>query len=171
MLVLACGLALLTRPALAQSLEFGVKATYLYKFAPFVEWPAAAFTGPSSPFQICVAIADPFGDLLDRAVAGQRIGERPIVVRRIDTIRPGACHVLYIGGADASTSAGLLEAVRGTPVLTVTDGMRDAHAKGIVNFVIDANRVRFEIDAAQAVENRLSISSKLLSLAVAVRSR
>jgi len=56
-------------------------------------------------------------------------------------------------------------------VLTVTDSMTDPRSKGIINFVIDNNRVRFEIDNRAAAENGLTISSKLLSLAISVRPR
>jgi hypothetical protein len=155
------------------SLEYAVKATYLYKFAAFVDWPSTAFASPTSPINVCVALYDPFGGLLDQAAAGQRVGERPIVVRRLAAVEPrSGCHILYLGaGAGVEAVAEALVAARGTPVLTVTDGERDPRAAGIVNFVIENNRVRFEIDDRAAAENGLTISSKLLSLAVFVRPR
>jgi hypothetical protein len=163
-----------SEPARAEgtSLERAVKATYLYKFAPFVGWPETAFGSPSAPFRVCVAGEDPFGPLLDRAVAGQRIAEHPIEAARLDAIdRASDCHVLFVGGGDPQAIAGTLDRVRGMPVLTVTDQVRDPLAKGIINFVLDSNRVRFEIDTNAATENGLAISSKLLSLAVSVRQR
>ena len=66
-------------------LELAVKATYLYKFAPFVEWPASAFDSPTAPLVLCVVGDDPFGDLLDRAVSGQHAGKHPIALRRLST--------------------------------------------------------------------------------------
>ena len=57
----------------------------------------------------------------------------------------------------------------GKPVLTVTDAADDAGAKGMINFVIAAGRVRFEIDDVAARAGGLVISSKLLSLAVSVK--
>lgn len=161
-------------PAAAQdaSLEYAVKAAFLYKLGPFVEWPEQAFRAADSPVNLCVVGGDPFGGVLDRAVAGQSIGSRPIVVRRLPTVGPGdACHILYIVGADPRRTAGVVGLVRGTPVLTVTDGVREPGAKGIVNFVIQSNRVRFEIDDFAAAENGLAISSKVMSLAVSVRPR
>jgi hypothetical protein len=169
---LAVVLALLASPAAAgeHALEDAVKATYLYKFAPFVEWPAGAFEGAASALRICAVGSDGVAQLIGRAIADQRIGDRPVELRR--GARPGGeCHILYIAGLTPQSTAEILAAVRRTPVLTVTDGVQDARAKGIINFVIDRNRVRFEIDIQQAAENRLAISSKLLSLAVAVRQR
>jgi hypothetical protein len=161
-------------PALAQgrALEYAVKATYLYKLAPFVDWPADAFASASSPFDLCIAGDDPFRDALDAAVSNQRIGERRIVVRRLAiTDRPAGCHILFLGSENSRAAATALKAVAGAPVLTITDGAQEPDAKGVVNFVVRANRVRFEIDDLAAATNRLAISSKLLNLALNVRPR
>jgi hypothetical protein len=156
----------------SDALEYAVKATYLYKFGPFIDWPDAAFESPSSAVNLCVVGDDPFGKILDRAVIGQRIGVRPIVVHRLRaTGRDSGCHIMYIAGSDIQSVAEALDAVRGTPVLTITDSARDASAKGIVHFVILENRVRFEIDDYAASVNGITISSKVLSLATSVRPR
>ena len=168
-LALAAALAALpaTAPA-ADSLETAVKATYLYKFAPFVDWPADAFASPAAPFLICVVGKDPFGSVLDRAVAGQKAGARPFAVRRMaEADRSAGCQILYAGGDKAAVRQAL-EAVRGAPVLTVTDG---SGAEGIVDFAIDRGRVLFRIDDEAAAQNRLTISSKLMSLALSVKPR
>lgn len=149
------------------SIEYPVKATYLYKFASFVDWPAAAFASPASPLEICLTGDDPFGAVLDRATAGQRIGARPVVVRRLPVATPAmGCHILYVAGSKAQPAADGIKTVRGNPVLTVTDAALRPTAKGVVHFVVTGNRVRFEIDPAAAAANQLTISSKLQSLAL-----
>ncbi len=163
----------LALPARAQeaSLEYAVKAQFLYKLGPFIDWPAQAFVDATGPVNLCIAGPDPFGAALDRAISGQHIGDRPIALTRLAAPARGlACHILFIG-SDPRATAAVIALVRGTPVLTVTDGIRDPAAKGIINFVIQANRVRFEIDDLAAAENGLDISSKVLSLAVSVRPR
>jgi hypothetical protein len=156
----------------ADSLEFAVKATYLYKFAPFVDWPSRAFAAAAGSFVICIAGDDPFGEMLDRAVAGQHLGEHPMAVRRVARYDPSeTCHVLYAMGSDTQPAATIVERARGLPVLTVTDSARGDDAKGIIHFVVADNRVRFEIDDAAAALSGLKISSKLLSLATIVRPR
>jgi hypothetical protein len=150
------------------NLEIAIKATYLYKFAPFIDWPPAAFPASTSPLVICIAGDDPFGATLDRAVVGHDAGPRPVDIRRdVPTSEPHGCHILYLG----SNAGELPEGAAAQGVLTVTDGVRGPTAKGIVHFVLSANRIRFEIDERAASERGLSISSKLLSLAVSVRPR
>ncbi len=145
-----------------------MKASYLYKFAPFVVWPPAIAKAPG-PFSICVVGRDPFGSILDRAVGGQTMDGRPMVVRRLPVVGADAsCQIAFLGGARGQDVRAELRAFRGAPVLTVTDGSAEP---GIVDFVVDRGRVRFRLDDRAAAENGLAISSKLLSLALSVRPR
>ena len=154
----------------AVSLEYAVKATYLYKLAPFVNWPPDEFASADAPFQICVVGTDPFGDYLDKAVVGRGMGAHPFAVRRLESV-DGAedCRVLFISQLPEMAAREALAAVSGKPVLTVTDSTVP-NAGGIVHFVIDRGRVGFEINTDAAARNQLSISSKLLQLAVAIKA-
>src|SRR5713226_5601927 len=76
--------------------EYEVKATYLYNFARFVEWPATAATAKSDSFAICVLGQDPFGPALDTVVAGETIGGRGVLARRVLSPQDAvSCRVLY----------------------------------------------------------------------------
>ena len=169
--LLAARSASLACPAAAQPpqvpLELAIKATDLYKFAAFVEWPAAAFPGPTEPAILCIVGDAPFGPVLDQAVRGQKIGGRPIVVTRLDHVDRGApCNILFAAPSRRQPVAEALDRVRGQPVLTVTDEARDPAARGMIDFVLREGRVRFRIDPRMAERSGLQISSKLLSLAV-----
>ncbi|WP_443749424.1 YfiR family protein [Asticcacaulis solisilvae] len=167
--VLLCVVCLATaQPAGARTsaLETSVKATYLYKFAPFVTWPQS---DPSKPFTICVVGADPFGAVLDQAVAGQVYAQRPIQVTRLETVsKQSGCDIAYLGGSRAQPVEAGLQALRGAPVLTVTD---EGTPEGMIAFRLADGHVRFRIDQDAADEAGLTISSKLLSLALAVKTR
>ena len=165
------GLMVLAAPARAQppDLELAVKATYLYKLAPFVTWPESALGGPEDPLVICIQGQDPFGPLVDRAVAGQQVGPHPIVVRRVAKLdRAAGCQIAYVAGSAAQPVGQALAAVEGSPVLTVTDA-EQGQTKGIVHLVLNGGKVRFAINTARAEADGLGISSKLLALAVEVR--
>lgn len=150
-------------------LELAVKATYLYKLAPFVSWPDSAFPAPNSPLTICVQGSDPFGSVLDRAAGGQSVGSHPIIVRRTPRVEAASgCQIAYLAGGPAQSPAQALQALAGAGTLTVTDEARGA-AHGAVHLVLDKGRVRFAVDAVQAQANGLTLSSKLLALAVGVR--
>ncbi len=164
LILTTASLAAMALPCAAQTaLETAVKATYLYKFAPFVTWPQTR----DGPFHICVVGDDPFGAALDQAVANQSYGTRPIQVVRLRAVAPDSpCDVAYIGGSASQDITAALKAVQGAPVLTVTDADQP---EGIVQFAEDGGRVRFVIDQDQATANGLTISSKMLSLALTVK--
>jgi hypothetical protein len=173
-LVLLLCLSFTPLPAGAQSesLEGAIKATYLYKFGPFIGWPEGAFP-PGGNALICTVGDEPFGDVLERAVKDQRLADRPIEVRRFRTVARGTfCPIMFIAGSAQQSAAEALQMLRGMPVLTVTDeALRTGDARGIIHFIVRENRVRFIIDDQAAADNGLAISSKLLSLAASVRPR
>lgn len=149
--------------------ETAVKATYLYKFAPFIEWPASTFASPTSPLHICVLGDDAFAGVLEQAAMGQRLDGRPIMVRRLRTAdKPTGCHILYLGAGAAKSSGNLLRVLKGSPILTVSDRGGDGQG-AIIQFLVKDGRVRFGVDLAAANANGVTISSKLLSLAVLVK--
>lgn len=159
------------RAAAQDSLAEAVKATFLYRFASFVDWPTAAFSGPDAPLTVCVSGAPDFAGLVERAASGERVGGRAISVRRMGAVPRGSgCHILYVGVAEGQSVAEALRTVRGEPVLTVTDAAIDT-TRGGVHFVLDRGRVRFHIDRGQVEANGLVMSSRLMSVALSVRRR
>ena len=153
-----------------QPLEQAVKASFLFKFAPFVEWPGSTLGAAGKPFTICLSGEDPFGVTLDEVVRGQRISGRPVNVRRLgDGGSAAGCQMLFAG---RSTAAGYMPfaEVAGQPVLTVSD-QKNAVPGSMIQFVMQGGRVRFQIDNVAARANGLVISSKLLGLAISVERK
>jgi hypothetical protein len=171
LLAAACALGLGPAPPARAgdgAAEYAIKAAYLAKFALFVDWPSDVAPVPGGPLQVCVLGPDPFGPSLTR-LAGEA---RPILVRRLASVSAaGGCHVLYLAETNSRAVAEALRAVRGAPVLTVTDDARQKAVRGVIHFEVSDNRVRFHIDDQAAGENRLTISSRLLALALSVRRR
>ncbi len=152
-----------------ETLEDEVKAAYLYKFSSYVDWPSGAFDSANSPFKLCVLGGNErFNATLKKIVQGESVNGRTIEVNQVNTLEkdPG-CHILYIGIIDPQQSAVLIDSVRGSNVLTVSDNAY----QGIIGFTITNNRLRFNINDAAAAENGLIISSRLLKLAVNVKKR
>jgi hypothetical protein len=157
--------------ALAQPTENDVKAAFLPRFARYVSWPAAAAPSGSNPFVLCVIGDDRFGDQLSSAAATQTVDGRRIVVRHLDSAA-GAdqCQIAYVAGSRAESTAHLLSNLNRKPILTVTDS-RNGAARGDIHFTVSDGRVRFYIDEADASSRGLTISSRLLALAIGVKQR
>ena len=159
---------MLPAAASAEPTDVAVKAAFLPRFARYVTWPAAAMPKGSDPFVLCVIGPDPFGSALDDAARSQLVDGHQIVVRRLDSgARADDCHIAFVEGGLAQSSAQLLERLARKPVLTVTDA--SSGQRGLIHFTLAGGRVRFFIDKAAAAQHGLSISSRLLALALGVR--
>jgi hypothetical protein len=169
--VLAFVLAAISSAAPAQPTESDVKAAFLPRFARYVSWPASSAPSGADPFVLCVIGNDPFGADLDTAVRSQSVDGRRIIVRRLGSASgANGCQVAYVSGTSSESVESLLSALRGKPILTVTDA-KYGGARGVIHFALVNGRVRFAIDNSDASRRGLTISSRLLALAVSVKQR
>ena len=150
--------------------EYQVKAVYLFNFGRFVEWPSSASAPRGQPFAVCVLGQDPFGPALDAALAGEIIDRAPVVAKRIPKPEHAVnCRVLFISSSEESQMRDVLAALDKTSVLTVSDMPQFTKRGGMVQFLLDGNRVRFEVNLVATQRVGLNLSSDLLKLAMAVR--
>jgi hypothetical protein len=158
LLLLACALAGASAPVS----EYQLKAVFLFNFAHFVEWPAAALPRDGAPFVIGVIGKDPFGRDLDEVVHGEAVNQHALAIARYPTaadIRD--CQILFIPGAELRQVGGILAALRGRSVLTVTDADGPLPRGVIIGLFRQDNRIRLRIDLEAAKASNLTISSKL----------
>ena len=161
--------SLAAAPLHAQVSEDAVKSAFVAKFARYVTWPPAARPGAGQPFQLCVIGHDPYGSALDRAAASETVDGRRTSIRRLRSADgSGGCHLAFVQGSSDGETRQLLGAIERRSVLTITDS-RAGSARGMIHFVVRNGRVRFYIDEAEAASRGLSVSSRLLALAVGVR--
>jgi hypothetical protein len=169
---LACVLLLLSFTVRAQqprATESEIKAAYLLNFAKFVQWPADG-SPAADPLKFCVLGRDPFGPVLDSLVAGQQIGGKNIVIRRLSRAADAVgCHLLFIDASENPQLTADLSALGNMPVLTVSEIPDFVSHGGIIQFVLKDNRVRFEINLGNAERVGLSLSARLLNVALSVR--
>jgi len=147
--------------------EYQVKAVYLYNFGRFIDWPATGNKDDS--FTICVLGRDPFGAVLDATLAGETIGDKKLVARRLASTLDGSnCKILFISSSESSRMKQILAAVEKFGVLTVSDLPDFAINGGMIQFVLRDNKVRFEVNLAAAERAGLTLSSQLLKVATDV---
>jgi uncharacterized protein DUF4154 len=150
--------------------EQGIKAAFLYKFLGYVEWPAGALNNPAAPIVIGVLGADDIADELRTIVAGRRIAQHPIEIRRV--AEAGALdgvHVLFIGRDGASALPRLAPAAHARSVLLISDFDGGLEQGSVINLLVVDNRVRFEVSLEAAERSELKLSSRMLAVAMWVR--
>src|SRR5262249_17296156 len=134
----------------------------------FVEWPRGE--AQKNSFAICVVGQDPFGSALGATLSDERISGKNVAVRRVQSVADAiGCRILFISASEEHQLKEDLSALDGSNVLTVSDMPEFSRRGGMVQFVLDGKRVRFEINLASAERAGLTLSSELLKLAVNVR--
>lgn len=147
-----------------------VQAAYLYNFGKFIKWPPGVPASQSGSFIICVLDQDPFGKTLATTLAGESVGGRPVSVKRLPRAQDaGACHILFISSEQEKDLPGILAALDDSSVLTVSDMPEFSKRGGMIQFVLQGDRVRFEINLGSAEKSHLILASELLKVAAAVR--
>jgi hypothetical protein len=149
-----------------QEAEYRLKAVYLMNFLQFVDWPDSTFSGEDAPIVLGILGLDPFGRIMDETLQNEKVGERPIVVKRFRTLdQLDECNALFVSASEKGDLGRIFERISDSPVLTVSDidGFEDSG--GGICFYVEKNKVRFSINIRTMRFANLKVSSKLLRLA------
>jgi len=167
--------------------EYELKAVCIYNFLKYTDWPketgAAERTAPPAkgPIVIGVVGKDPFGKTW-KQIEGKKINERPIVVKlfgdfnKINTVQENnrikytyddlqKSHMLFICLSEQQNMKKILGLVKANSVLTVSETKGFLEKGGIINFLMDNKKVRFEINLDAAKTAKLQIKTTVLKLA------
>lgn len=151
------------------SLEYPVKAAFLYKFALYVEWPASAFESEDSPVAVGVLGSPGMVEQVEAAVRDRLLAGRPVTVSRAADQDLFRFHMLFVARSEQSRLA-RRSVPDELPVLVVTESP-DWPGFGVINFVVADDRIRFDVDLESAGKRGLSLSAQLLNVARNIRGR
>ena len=170
--LLRAGLLRLGTPAFAdpasdsaKTLEYRIKAAFLYNFARFVEWPQEDAWNERK-LVIGVLGKDPFGPILDETVRGKKTRGRPLEIKRLSHADDMAsCDLVFVSSSERQRIETLLTALHGAQVLTVSETPNFLDKGGMINFVIENERVRIDLNLSTTRAAGLSVSSQLIRVA------
>jgi len=149
--------------------EHEIESAMLYNFTKFVEWPDGALGEGGAPV-VVGAWNDGLVPALEAALRNKMIQGHPIVVRRLNSSADAkGCTVLLVGAADRKEIARIVQYVGRSPILTVGERVQFSRLGGVIAFIREGNRIRFEINVDAAERAGLHVSSKLLRLAAVRR--
>ncbi len=172
-----------TDPDCANCGAYKLKAAFIYNFIKFVEWPKDKIADGNEPISVGIIGKDPFGNafepLKDKQAKGRKVvikrfkgfeelkeihgKDKAGLQREIKAIRK--CHVLFICHSEKESQRDIINSVKGSSILTVGEMEVFFKSGGIINFLMEEKKVRFEINDTAAKRAKLKISSKLLRLA------
>lgn len=150
----------------SRSLEYQVKAAFLFRFAQFVDWPPDTFPGAETPLNFCVIGKDPFRGVLETTLAGKKVGTHAARVLHVDKIlQAQGCHLLFVGEDFSVHLPELIASLHNSAIVTIGDADRFAEQGGMIGFFWEDEKIRFDINLEAAEKTKLRISARLLSLA------
>jgi hypothetical protein len=150
--------------------EYKVKAAYLLNFVKFVNWPDKVNDG-SDDIVIGILGDDPFGGSLDDMAKGKAVGQHPVLIKRFesfDEAKAGTlrkCRILFISYSEKDDLPLILRALKGAPVLTVSEIERFPARGGMILFDQEGQRITLAINKNAAEKSGLTFSSQLLQVA------
>lgn len=158
--------ALMLAPRLALGNTFSeteVRASYLYNFAKYTEWPESG----RDNFNICALNDEPLARAL-KGLEGKEVGKKRLSAAHLSSLASvRECQILFIGSTDTYRLDKILETLGNVPTLTVTS----ASVLDRVNIVmvLDNNRMVFDVNLEPYRRTGLQPSSTLLRLARQVK--
>ena len=156
----------------ALTLEYRIKAGYLYNLAKFVEWPNPPSSPERSPIRIGVVGGAEILPILQQVLQGKLLEERPIELTPV--AKPAAdtgCHILFIHHSFGQSPVQIWQALSNAPVLLVGESEQFAEQGGMIGFVRESNSFRIHLNLETASRAHLKVSAKLSSVARMVKGR
>lgn len=176
----------------AEELEYEVKAAFIYNFMKFIQWPGAKHIAASDsprdkPVKIAVIGQHPYKKtfqlILDKTVQGRPV--EMVAIQSLEEFREAyadrrsaldaysdlyrarlaECHLLFICASEKNCFADLLTLTVGGAVVTVSDLPDFAAENGMIGFVREKTKIRFEVNLDAVQKENIKISSQLLGLA------
>lgn len=178
--------------AAAQKTEYDIKAAFIYNFIKFIDWSESKHASQSStnkkePIRIGVLGKNPFGSafepIINKEIQGRKIQlvefksfhdfclgysskEKAMEAYQeayFETLR--RCEILFICDTEKDYRQELLLMVSGHAVVTLSDLDGFIENGGMIGFLVENNKVRFEINLDNVHKENVKIGSQLLGLA------
>lgn len=142
-----------------ESVEYKVKAGYLYNFTKFVYWPQKE----SATFNLCIVGDDPFGDLTKR-IEQKKVHGKSIRFFRYPQLKEPFqhCDIIYFAG---SVEKKLIQKNTFDGILTVGEKEPFVRQGGMLAFVMKNDRIKLQINVQAFKKNGLEVSGKLMEVA------
>jgi YfiR/HmsC-like len=158
-------------PAQAPADEAQIKAAFVYNFLKFVDWPGTPSRRSDEALVVAIVGEGTTADAVAAFLATKRVGDRPILVRRLlwDQSFAGV-NAAFVSEDDPKKLHRIFDAAAGAAVLSIGESPNFAARGGVIGLLVEERRVRFDIDTDAADASRLHISSKLLALGRVIRS-
>lgn len=149
--------------------ESQIRAAMLFNLTNFVDWPAAKMGDVQMPFVVGYVGGDAVGVELNNLLRGKQVQGKSISLQHvINAAQVTQCHILYVANSGRKQYKEMAPELSRYAVLIVSE--RQLGDSGIViGLPLVDSSIEIQVDLKMAQNNGLTISSKLLRIAVVTR--
>lgn len=146
--------------------NYRVYAGLLYSFTKYVEWPEQKQAGD---FVIGVYGDNEMLTTAQTLMKNRAVSNQKIVVRKVNTEADFAkCHIIFVERAFSHKVKSVQTQTKSNSILLITEGDNLAKKGAGINFVIQDERLKFEMNKAVIESAGLKVSNELLKLSIQV---
>lgn len=151
---------------MAAPLEYEIKAAFIYNFTKFVEWADQSGIDQLDTLSLCILGEDPFGETIDK-LEGRTVQNLSIRIQRLESMNGQTnCQIMFISQSEIENLSPIFMALgKETGLLTISDIKGFADSGGIIELVLNDNKISFIINIEAARQANVYLSSKILRLA------
>ncbi|OFY50884.1 MAG: hypothetical protein A2Y87_10705 [Bacteroidetes bacterium RBG_13_46_8] len=142
------------------------QAMFIFNFCRLTEWPASYRTGP---FKIAVLGTTAVADELEMYTRGKKVGTQEIQVIRFKAAEDiSSCHILFVPFSRSKQLTEIASSLQGAgkSVLIITEKNGALNEGSAINFIIQEDKLKFELKGENASKNGIKVSSKLQEMAM-----
>ncbi len=144
-----------------------IKAIYIYNFTKYIEWPDSYKQG-----NFVVGVMGNNASLineLNKMAASKTVGNQKLEIKSISADALAPCHILYVLSDYSSQLSEVIEKVKSKSTLIITDKAGLASKGAGINFVVQENKQKIELNKANIERYKLKVASSLVELAIQIK--
>lgn len=154
-----CGFTLKTA---AQSTVSQAQSIFIYNFTRLIEWP-----NKDGDFVIGVYGSSELASDLEKYTAGKNVGLQKIVVKKFKEVEEiSKCNIIFVSSGRSSKLPDIISKLSGGHTLIVGEKRGIIDAGAAINFIMNDDKLKFELKSSNASKYGLKVNSKLESMAI-----
>tara|TARA_R110002072_G_scaffold188947_6_gene345767 strand:- start:957 stop:1553 length:597 start_codon:yes stop_codon:yes gene_type:complete len=144
-----------------------IKAVFIYNFTKYIEWPSDYQKG-----EFTIGILgdnDALYDELDKMSKVKKVANQSFSIQKYKSISEVKNpHILYIPNDSSTDLSQAVSKLKTKSTLIVTEAPGLARKGSSINFIVEGNRQKFELNKSTTESHNLKVASALENLAVLV---
>ncbi len=155
------------KPSASEEANAKIKAIYIYNFTKYIEWPDNYKQG-----NFIIGVMGNNTSLineLNKMAASKTVGTQRLEIRNISAAEAAPCHIIYVLSDNSNQLSEVIEKIKSNSTLIITDKAGLAAKGSAINFVVQENKQKIELNKSNIERYRLKVASSLVELAIQVK--